>query len=67
MFILFISLLVLLVIGILRESGIKIRESLSKQNLIFRWGIVILLFVFVLIFGIYGPGYDMSAFIYGQF
>ncbi|MBR5783202.1 MAG: MBOAT family protein [Clostridia bacterium] len=67
MFVLFISILVLLVVGILREGGMKIRETLDKQNLIFRWGMVLLLFVFVLIFGIYGPGYDASDFIYGQF
>ena len=57
----------LLVIGILQESGMKIRETLAKQNLIFRWGLIIALLVGVMIFGIYGPEYDASAFIYGRF
>ena len=61
------SILILLVVGILREGGMKIRETLAKQNLIFRWALYLMLLAFVLIFGIYGPGYDASAFIYGQF
>jgi len=65
--VLFFAILVLLVVGILQESGVKIRESLSKQNLIFRWGMVLLLFAAVIIFGVYGPEYDASAFIYGNF
>ncbi len=67
MFILFISILLLLVIGVLQESGMKIRETLSKQNLFFRWGLILALLVFVLIFGIYGPNYDAASFIYGNF
>lgn len=62
-----VAILVLLVVGILRESGMKIRETLAKQNLIFRWLIILALLVFTLIFGIYGPSYDASDFIYGQF
>lgn len=64
---LFVAILILLVVGILREGGMKIRESLAKQNLIFRWAIILALFVFVLIFGVYGPAYDARDFIYGQF
>ena len=61
------AILILLVIGILREGGIKIRETLSKQNLIFRWGLVLMLLTFIIIFGLYGPSYSASDFIYGQF
>ena len=65
--VLFLSILILLVVGILRERGVKIRETLAKQNLLFRWAIILALFVFILIFGVYGPAYDARAFIYGQF
>ena len=64
---LIVAILILLVVGILRESGIKIREALAKQNFIFRWGMVLALLAFVLVFGVYGPEYDASAFIYGRF
>lgn len=63
----FVCVMVLLVIGILQESGIKIRESLSRQNVVFRWGLILLLLCAVLVFGLYGPGYDASSFIYGNF
>ncbi len=62
-----IAVLVLFVIGILQERGVKIRETLDKQSFIFRWALVIALIVFVAVFGIYGPGYDASQFIYGKF
>ena len=43
------------------------RDKLAEQNLLFRWGIVVLLFVVVLIFGVYGPGYEAQSFIYEAF
>lgn len=67
MFILFLAILLLTVISVLQESGMKIRETLAKQNLIFRWILVIALLVFTLVYGIYGPEYNASAFIYGGF
>lgn len=67
MFILFLAILVLLVVGILQESGVKIRESLAKQNLLFRWGMILLLLLVILVFGVYGPDYDAKAFIYGGY
>ncbi len=62
-----VSVLVLLVIGILQENGVKIRESLAKQNIIFRWGLILLLIAAILVFGVYGPDYNASDFIYGNF
>ena len=64
---LFVSILILLVVGILRERGVKIRETLAKQGIIFRWAVILALLVFVLVFGVYGPSYDARDFIYGQF
>ncbi|MBQ9761778.1 MAG: MBOAT family protein [Oscillospiraceae bacterium] len=58
------AIIALLVVGILQERGVKIRESLSKQNLIFRWFMILALLVFVLVFGMYGPDYNASDFIY---
>lgn len=67
MFILFLAILALLVVGILQESGMKIRETLAKQNTLFRWGMILLLIAVILTFGIYGPAYDARAFIYGRY
>lgn len=67
MFIVFLALLVLLTVGILQERGIKLRETIAKQNLVFRWTLVLGLLAVILIFGVYGPDYDASSFIYGDF
>ena len=61
------AILILLVIGVLQESGMKIRETLAKQNIVFRWALVLALIAFILIFGVYGPDFSASSFIYGNF
>ena len=65
--ILVISTTIMLVVSILQERGNKIREELSKQNLPFRWILYYSIIFAIIIFGIYGPGYVASDFIYGQF
>ena len=65
--ILVISTIIMLVVSILQEKGHNIREKISKQNLLFRWMLYYLIIFAIIIFGIYGPGYVASDFIYGQF
>jgi hypothetical protein len=67
MIVAFVAILVLLVVGILQERGMSVRETLAEQNTVFRWGTYLLLIFAVLIFGQYGPGYDSSSFIYGRY
>lgn len=62
-----IMLLVLLVVGILQERGMQIRETIAKQNLYFRWLLYIGAITVLLIYGVYGPGYSYTEFIYQQF
>lgn len=50
-----------------QEKGTKIRESLDNQPIPVRWLVYLAGFAAVLVFGIYGPGYDASAFIYRGF
>lgn len=64
--VLVVSLLVLFVISLLQQKG-SVREMLARQNLVFRWGVILALIFSILIFGYYGPGYDATSFIYGQF
>ena len=65
--ILFIGTLIMFTVSILQEKGYKLREEISKQNLPFRWILYYLIIFTIIIFGIYGPGYVASDFIYGQF
>lgn len=66
--ILMFALLILFLISIVKYKN---RESLdlflSKQCAWFRWLFVAILFAFIFLFGIYGPGYDAGQFIYFQF
>lgn len=65
--ILFLSLAVLLFVDVLHEKGIRIRETLSRQNLVFRWLIYFTAFFAIIIYGMYGPGFNPADFIYGRF
>lgn len=61
------SILVLLGVDILHVKGISIRESVLKQPLVIRWGLYYTAILAILIFGVYGPGYNAANFIYFQF
>ena len=61
------ALLALFCVSLTQECGLHIRESLNKQNIVFQWIIIYGLFICIIIFGIYGFGYDASSFIYQQF
>ena len=66
-FVLLCAILVLASVSIKQEEGIKIRETLEKQNLWFQWLMTAGVFFVTIVFGVYGPGYDAAAFIYGGF
>lgn len=64
--VLVVSLVALLVVSILQEKG-SVRMMLKRQVLWFRWLIYLLAVFGTLIFGVYGPGYNASQFIYMGF
>ena len=64
--IIFITVLLILVAA-LREKFGYARSWIQKQSFVFRWILWIGLFVLVIIYGKYGPGYDASLFIYQGF
>lgn len=65
--ILLCSIGVLLGVDIAHEHGVSLRRKLGEQNLAFRWLVYIAVIVFILIYGVYGPGYNAAQFIYFQF
>ena len=67
LFMLFIMILILFVVSLMHEKGIKIRETLEKQNVIFQWIIIIGAIIFVLIYGAYGGDFNAADFVYQQF
>lgn len=56
-----------LISSLIAENGVNVREFISKQNIAVRWGIWIAAIALIMIFGVYGPGYDASTFIYRGF
>lgn len=61
------AIIILLVADYFKYRGVKIRTIILKQELWFRWTFYIAAIVFILVFGIWGSGYDASTFIYFQF
>lgn len=66
-FMLTFGLIVLLLVDILHEKKISIFDLVAKQEIWFRWLICFTLLWVTIMFGIYGPEYDTSTFIYFQF
>ena len=62
-----LGITVMFVVSVLKENGVSIRESISRMHIVVRWAIYIAAFYIIVIFGIYGPGYDASAFAYMGF
>lgn len=52
-------------VSYLKEKGHSVRQELCVQNVWFRWGVTVVLITTIAIFGVYGPGYDRIAFLYG--
>jgi hypothetical protein len=58
---------VLLCADLLQERYGPLRPCITRQALPVRWAVYLAGVLAVLIFGIYGPGYDARAFAYFQF
>ena len=65
--VLIIAIILLFIVDICHDKNIRIWDWLQSQNLWFRWLVYILLFESILLFGIWGVGYDKVAFLYFQF
>lgn len=62
-----VSLLIMFVADLCKYNGIRLIEWITRQGIWFRWLVYYAAIFGILIFGVYGPGYDASAFIYFQF
>ena len=65
--ILIISMMILLGVSLYQEKGKIVRNWLKEQNLVFRWLVLYAMIFAIILFGIYGQGYNVQSFIYGQF
>jgi len=53
-------------VDILQER-MSLRETISREHIVLRWAITFAAIFAIIIFGVYGPGYSASSFIYEQF
>ena len=61
------AILILIIVDILHEKQISIFEAVHRQEIWFRWALYLGIIWSIIMFGVYGVGYDASQFIYFQF
>ena len=62
-----ITIILLFLVDSIQESGICIRIEIAKLSIAERWILYFLGIFSIIIFGIYGLGYDSANFIYQGF
>ncbi len=62
-----VAIVFLMVIDVKQEKGCCIRDIVASRSIPVRWCVYLAGIFAVLIFGIYGPGYDAASFIYAWF
>lgn len=65
--ILALSMMVLFIVDVLKINKIDIWDKIEKQSYFIRMPIYFVMVTVILVFGIWGAGYDASGFIYFQF
>lgn len=65
--ILAVGICIIYIVDVLHEKQISVFQVVEAQEIWFRWALYLGLFWGIILFGIYGIGYDTSQFIYFQF
>ncbi len=66
--VLFSALIISLLVSLIREYKNETLDMfLARQSTWFRWLVIVILFSFIFLFGMYGPEYNENQFIYFQF
>ena len=66
-FILKFGIMILMAVDIIHEKGKSVFQFVNRQTIWFRWILYLGLVWSIILFGIYGVGYDAGQFIYFQF
>lgn len=62
-----IALIILLAADIAKYNHIKLHEEILGWNIVARWSVILIAVMSILVFGIWGSGYQATNFIYFQF
>lgn len=60
-------ILVLVVEGCQKKGILDLRKKILNLHVFLRWIVLIAIILIIVCFGVYGPGYNASDFIYGGF
>ncbi len=60
-------IVVLFTVDALQEKGCHIREALARRHIAIRFAVYFIVLFSIILFGMYGPGYNASDFIYQGF
>jgi len=63
----YLGIALLIAVDILHERKVKLRETVLRQDIVTRFAIYLLAVFAIIIFGIYGPEFSASSFIYQEF
>lgn len=66
-FIVMLGLLMILIVSAIQETGRSVRTIIDNQNVGFRVVFGVTFIYMIILFGVYGSGYEASAFAYAQF
>lgn len=64
MIVMYIGILVMILVDVLHEHGVKFRELILKQDIVFRYVVYLTAIAIIVIFGIYGGEFSAASFIY---
>lgn len=64
---LMICLVFWIIVSIVQENGYSVRKLIAEQNMLFRWAVYLVGVFAIIIFGVYGQGYNANSFIYRGF
>lgn len=64
--VLILCIILVIMVENLQEKG-AVRDMIAGQHILIRWGIYLGAIALIVVFGVYGPGYDAAQFLYGQF
>ena len=62
-----VCLCVLFVSDLLRYKNVVVHEVIARQDWWFQIAVIVFSFLFIMLFGVWGSGYDAASFIYFQF
>lgn len=63
-----INLILITIVDYLKtKRNVHVEDSILKTHIVLRWSIYLVLIFNVILFGVYGKGYDLSGFLYGGF